>query len=844
MNWFDKNILMKKLTYISLFSSAGVGCYGFKSNGFECIATNEISERRLAIQKHNNKCKYDTGYITGDITFPENQQKIFDEIERWQKKERLKTVDVVIATPPCQGMSVANHKKKNEQKQNSLIVESIKIVLSIEPKYFIFENVRTFLNTICTNIDGKNIKINDAINEHLAGKYNILKRVINFKEYGANSSRTRTLVIGIRKDIKDITPYDIFPAKEPEKLLCDTIGDYPKLDIMGDINNNDIYHHYKKYPEHMIAWIKDIKEGQSAFDNPNIKNRPHKIIDDKIVLNKNKNGDKYKRCEWDRVAPCIHTRNDILSSQSTIHPTDNRVFSIRELMDIMNIPHDFKWVKEDFTFLNNMPSEYKNSFLKKEAMNIRQSIGEAVPTIIFSKIAKNILFFESAKTKRQDIENTIKKESLTSSNDLLSYINLYKNTKAYSFLSKIIETSNANRNHHAAFYTPQNICYRIVNSLPDFKNDTIRILEPSVGIGNFLPLLANRYDDKKLIIDIIDIDKNILQYLKELDFEASFDNIKLNYICADFLKTSNQKANPFYDLVIGNPPFGKVSCKNSLRDYRNVSFNATTSNYCSFFLEKALTLANFVAMIMPKSFLSAPEFNLTRELVQKNHTLKNIIDFGEKGFEGVKIETVSLLIKKNKTDNTFPINIDSYITNSIFNINNINLFDKDFNSWLLYKNDFFNNVKNTMYFSIFNSYRDRQITKKHTSDKGKFRVLKSRNIKNNEIIDIDDYDCFVNNLDEYSVGKFANTDSILIPNLSYNPRACFLPENSIADGSVAILQAKNGYMITEKDLAYYATEEFNHFYRIGRNLGTRSLNIDSNSINLWGIKKEYHKHEH
>lgn len=29
-------------TYISLFSSAGVGCYGFMLEGFECIATNEL----------------------------------------------------------------------------------------------------------------------------------------------------------------------------------------------------------------------------------------------------------------------------------------------------------------------------------------------------------------------------------------------------------------------------------------------------------------------------------------------------------------------------------------------------------------------------------------------------------------------------------------------------------------------------------------------------------------------------------------------------------------------------------------------------------------------------------
>ena len=65
-------------TYISLFSSAGVGCFGFKKAGFECIATNEIIERRLQIQKYNNKCRYDTGYICGDITLSENKDKIFN----------------------------------------------------------------------------------------------------------------------------------------------------------------------------------------------------------------------------------------------------------------------------------------------------------------------------------------------------------------------------------------------------------------------------------------------------------------------------------------------------------------------------------------------------------------------------------------------------------------------------------------------------------------------------------------------------------------------------------------------------------------------------------------------
>ena len=40
-----------KLTYISLFSSAGVGCHGFKMEGFECIATNELYRTHIKYTK-------------------------------------------------------------------------------------------------------------------------------------------------------------------------------------------------------------------------------------------------------------------------------------------------------------------------------------------------------------------------------------------------------------------------------------------------------------------------------------------------------------------------------------------------------------------------------------------------------------------------------------------------------------------------------------------------------------------------------------------------------------------------------------------------------------------------
>ena len=179
-----------KPTYISLFSSAGVGCYGFKMAGFDCIATNELLERRLNIQRYNQKCKYPGGYICGDITQEQTKKLLYDQLELWKAKEHLSRVDVVIATPPCQGMSIANQKKTDtEIVRNSLVVESIKIIQKINPRFFVFENVPAFMKTICTDLDGTNKSIADAIERSLGQEYSYAARIINFKNYGACSSR-------------------------------------------------------------------------------------------------------------------------------------------------------------------------------------------------------------------------------------------------------------------------------------------------------------------------------------------------------------------------------------------------------------------------------------------------------------------------------------------------------------------------------------------------------------------------------------------------------------------------------------------------------------------------------
>lgn len=829
-----KNI--KSLTYISLFSSAGIGCYGFKQQGFRCIATNEYLEKRIKIQQYNNKCEYESGYIQGDLSKKEIQNKIYKELEN----NNINNLDVLIATPPCQGMSVANHKKNDDEiKRNSLVVESIKIVKEIKPKFFIFENVRAFLNTVCTDIDNIDKPIGEAINLNLSGIYNILSKVINFKDYGSQSSRTRTLVIGVRKDLINISPEQLFPKEQNAKTLRKLISNLEPLKNMGEICKNDIYHSFRSFDTKMLPWIENIKEGQSAFDNIEKERIPHKIEDGKIVFNKNKNGDKYSRWYWDKVAPCIHTRNDILASQNTIHPRDNRVFSIRELMLMMTIPNEFKWSNIEFETLNNLTNGEKKKFLKQEELNIRHCIGEAVPTKIFEQIAQNIKKVLNQKILSiNEINKIIDEYNLENLENLKTFIKDNPCKYNVNTLYNIAELSNVNRNETKAYFTREDIVFNMVSKLPNFNDKKlIKILEPSVGIGNFLPLLFKKYKNiSKVILDVIDIDKNSFEILKKLLEKTKVPkNFTINFINEDFLIWKNEY---LYDLVVGNPPYGKVINEKNLLDfYKAISQNRDTNNLFSFFIEKSMKLGKYVSLIVPKSLINAPEFNKTRDILEKSN-LHSITDYGEKAFKGVKIETVSFLLDTQKKYISKEIKIESYITDTIFYQNKNYIFSKKFPYWLIYRNEFFDMVVQKMQLDIFETFRDRQITKKHTLNSGKFRVLKSRNIENNGIKNIEDYDCFINEIDSFVVSKYLNqSDIVLIPNLTYYPRATFLPKNSIVDGSVAILKPKNGIEVTKKHLDYYSSKEFTEYYKIARNRGTRSLNIDNNSAKFFGLLK-------
>ncbi len=403
-----------------------MGCYGLLEEGFECVATNEILEKRLNIQRINRKCKFDESYISGDIKKPETKEKILKQIGFYSKKFGNDRVDLVVATPPCQGMSVANHKKKNDEiKRNSLVVESIDLIKQIKPRFFILENIPSFYKTGCIDKNDNLLEIGSMIEQNLSGDYMLYDEVINFKNFGANSSRTRTLVIGVCKEFKDfISALEFFPDFKQEKTLKEVIGSLKPL-TWGEYDSADFYHSFRTYPKHMQEWIKDLKEGQSAFENvqdaisdlaylrsnegafesdylnpiqssyqalmrkdsPKLynhqaTNHSQAALEKLKLINKEQGKDKnlhgkqqfkstWGRLNWNKISPTIDTRFDTPSNGTNSHPKLHRSITPREAARIQSF-------SDNYIFYGNKTSVCKQ-------------IGNAVPPLLALALGKAIL---------------------------------------------------------------------------------------------------------------------------------------------------------------------------------------------------------------------------------------------------------------------------------------------------------------------------------------------------------------------------------------------------------------------------------------------------------------------
>jgi M2.hin4II m6A DNA methyltransferase len=433
----------------------------------------------------------------------------------------------------------------------------------------------------------------------------------------------------------------------------------------------------------------------------------------------------------------------------------------------------------------------------------------------------------------------IEKNKLNELSNLKNFIINSKNHYSLEQLSRIIELTNAKRETHSAYYTNDFIIEEIIKELPDFhEKQEINIIEPSVGIGKFLPFLFKKYlHVPKVNLFLIDIDEDVLSLLNLLYQDDIPKNFHIQIIHQDFLIENNQ----YVDLIIGNPPFTKLTQK-QIKSYLNNDINC--ANLSGLFLYKAIQQADYVSLILPKNLLNTKEYELLRHSLKKmNVQVQQIMDFGELGFKGVLVETINLIIKTESSTDQQYTKITSLPRKITLNQKSNYIFDEKLPYWIIYRNDFFDKIFYKLTFDVFDVFRDRQITNSNTQSEQteqSIRVIKSRNINNTgeHIVNIPNYDTFIqaNTLELLSVRKYLNRDDVyLTPNMTYNPRVMRKQKGYVVNGSVAILIPKTHFLLTTKQMIYFASDEFRQFYRIARNYQTRSLNIDKNSVYWFGI---------
>lgn len=349
-----------KIKAVSLFSSAGIGEMYLDKLNIEVVVANELLKHRSNFYSYQYP---DTKMICGDITSEEIKNKIHSFITQ--------DVKLLIATPPCQGVSTLGKNKvqihyENDHR-NFLILEVFEFIDRWDFDYILIENVPKFVEMYFP-YENQYLKLKDILINKYGDHYNIEIRILNAKDYGVCQSRPRAIIKMYKKNL-----HWAWPVEEKEISLYEAIGHLPTLES-GE-SSNIPWHYAKVHNDRAIEALKHTPTGKSAIAN-------------EVFYPKKENGERikgfhntFKRMEWSAPAPARTTYSGSISSHNNVHPgrllpdgtySDARVLTLLETFIVSSIPQD-----------PNFPEGISDTFL-------RTIIGESIPPLLMMKILEKL----------------------------------------------------------------------------------------------------------------------------------------------------------------------------------------------------------------------------------------------------------------------------------------------------------------------------------------------------------------------------------------------------------------------------------------------------------------------
>lgn len=323
---------------IELFAGAGGLALGIEKAGFKTLGCIEFDKDACATLRKNRP---NWRVIESDIADVSSQN--LEELFSLRKGE----LDLLSGGAPCQAFSYAGKKLGLEDARGTLFYHYAVFLQKLQPKMFLFENVRGLLS----HDKGKTYKTITGIFEQ-AG-YSIYRKVLNAWDYGVAQKRERLITVGIRKDLLGKIKF-YFPQKHEYKpVLRDILLDCP-------VSEGTPYSEYKKKIFELVPpggyW----------------RNIPEEIAKEYMKSCWNMGGGRtgiLRRLSLDEPSLTVLT-SPSQKQTDRCHPLEARPFTIRENARCQSFP-------DDWEFCGSISSQYKQ-------------VGNAVPVNLAYEIAVRI----------------------------------------------------------------------------------------------------------------------------------------------------------------------------------------------------------------------------------------------------------------------------------------------------------------------------------------------------------------------------------------------------------------------------------------------------------------------
>ncbi len=218
-----------KLKVVSLFSGCGGLDFGFNmSNRFKIELASDIDTSAAETYAKNFHATIVDVLPDEFHNIPMFYRTDISNLDFHALSSSFPDIDVVIGGPPCQDFSVARGSDKANAgitgKRGRLYAYFVKALIHLKPKYFVFENVPGIIsdNRGATwdiiREDFQNLSIHVQDIEEIAGDgaeasnpgYLLAyEGVVDASAVGVPQKRRRVIIIGVRQDLVDITPFNI-----------------------------------------------------------------------------------------------------------------------------------------------------------------------------------------------------------------------------------------------------------------------------------------------------------------------------------------------------------------------------------------------------------------------------------------------------------------------------------------------------------------------------------------------------------------------------------------------------------------------------------------------------------